>query len=91
MTPLMFEYELLRRAAANRRHIVLPEGEEERLLRAADLLLRRGAADITLLGRPDEVARKGSELGLDLSAAKIVDPATSPWREEFATCASIRG
>jgi phosphate acetyltransferase len=84
MTPLMFEYELLRRAAANRRHIVLPEGEEERLLRAADLLLRRGAADITLLGRPDEVARKGSELGLDLSAAKIVDPATSPWREEFA-------
>ena len=84
MTPLMFEYDLLRKAASQRRRIVLPEGEEERLLRAADLILRRGAADITLLGRPDEVARKASELGLDLSAAQVVDPPKSPWREEFA-------
>ncbi|HZE96070.1 MAG TPA: phosphate acetyltransferase [Planctomycetota bacterium] len=84
MTPLMFEYALLRKAASKRRHIVLPEGEEERLLRAADLLLRRGAAELTLLGRPEEIARKSSELGLDLAAAHVVDPTTSPWREEFA-------
>lgn len=84
MTPLMFEYDLLRKAASQRKRIVLPEGEEERLLRAADLILRRGAADITLLGRPAEVSRKASELGLDLSAAQVVDPPASPWREEFA-------
>lgn len=83
-TPLMFEYDLLRQAASQRKRIVLPEGEEERLLRAADLILRRGAADITLLGRPAEISRKASELGLDLSAAQVVDPPTSPWREEFA-------
>ena len=84
MTPLMFEYNLLRKAASQRQRIVLPEGEEERLLRAADLILRRGAADITLLGRPEEVSRKASEFGLDLSSAQVVDPASSPWREEFA-------
>ena len=46
----MFEYDLLERARADRRHIVLPEGADERILRAAEILLRRRVADLTLLG-----------------------------------------
>ena len=42
VTPLMFEYDLIDRARADRRHLVLPEGTEERILRAAEILLRRG-------------------------------------------------
>ncbi|MEJ3745666.1 phosphate acetyltransferase [Actinomycetes bacterium KLBMP 9797] len=84
VTPLMFEFDLIDRARAARRRLVLPEGGEERILRAADVLLRRGVADLTLLGDPDDIARKARDLGLDISAAAIVDPATSPWREDFA-------
>jgi phosphate acetyltransferase len=84
VTPLMFEYDLIERARADKRHIVLPEGTEERILRAADALLRRGVAELTLLGNPDEITRRGRELGLDLSAAQLVDPTTSPWCDEFA-------
>ena len=50
ITPIMFEYELVERARSNRRHIVLPEGEDERVLRAADALLRRDVVDLTILG-----------------------------------------
>jgi phosphate acetyltransferase len=84
VTPMMFEYELIERARADRRHVVLPEGTEERILRAAEILLRRGVAELTLLGPPDEIARRARELGLDLARAAVVDPATSPWRAEFA-------
>ncbi|MDI5938601.1 phosphate acetyltransferase [Micromonospora sp. DH15] len=84
VTPLMFEYDLIDRARSNRRRLVLPEGAEERILRAAEILLRRGVADLTLLGRPDDIARRTRELGVDISGAAVVDPATSPWRVEFA-------
>ena len=83
VTPLMFEYELLRRARDNRRHIVLPEGTDERILRATEILLLRGVVDITLLGDPEEVRRRASELGLSLDGAAIVDPLTSEWRDGF--------
>ncbi|SCF11449.1 phosphate acetyltransferase [Micromonospora mirobrigensis] len=85
VTPLMFEYDLLDRARADRRRLVLPEGSEERILRAAEILLRRGVADLTLLGRPDDVARRTRELGIDIGGAQVVDPAGSEWRDEFAT------
>ncbi|NBE80561.1 phosphate acetyltransferase [Micromonospora rubida] len=84
VTPLMFEYDLIDRARANRRRLVLPEGTEERILRAAEILLRRGVADLTLLGRADDVARRTRELGIDITGADVVDPATSEWRDEFA-------
>ncbi|MFF3857196.1 phosphate acetyltransferase [Micromonospora sp. NPDC002575] len=84
VTPLMFEYDLIDRARTNRRRLVLPEGAEERILRAAEILLRRGVADLTLLGRPDDIARRTRELGVDIAGAAVVDPATSPWRDEFA-------
>ena len=87
VTPLMFEYELLRRARADRKHVVLPEGAEPRVLRAAEAVLRRGVADLTLLGPPDRVREEIHRLGLaaELFAdVPVVDPATSPLRAEFA-------
>ncbi|WP_306215296.1 phosphate acyltransferase, partial [Actinoplanes sp. RD1] len=62
VTPLMFENDLIDRARATRRHLVLPEGTEERILRATETLLRRGVADLTLLGDPDEINRRAREL-----------------------------
>jgi phosphate acetyltransferase len=87
----MFEYTLIDRARADRRHIVLPEGTEERILRAAEILLRRGVADLTLLGPPDEITRRARELGLDIDDASVVDPANSALRGQFAqTYAKLR-
>ena len=57
------------RPRRNRRHLVLPEGTDERILRAAEMLLRRGVAELTLLGRPDEIARRARELGIDIGDA----------------------
>ncbi|MGI5177503.1 phosphate acetyltransferase [Dactylosporangium sp. CA-152071] len=84
VTPLMFEYDLIDRARAAKRHLVLPEGTEERILRAADILLRRGVASLTLLGDPSVIAGKARDLGLDISDAAVIDPATSPLLERFA-------
>jgi phosphate acetyltransferase len=84
VTPLMFEHRLIDQAVADRRHIVLPEGEEDRILRAADILLRRGMAELTLLGDPVTINRKAADLGLDVSRAQLLDPCSSPLTEEFA-------
>ncbi|MGD8151407.1 phosphate acetyltransferase [Ornithinimicrobium sp. Y1694] len=86
VTPLMFEHELTARARAADAHIVLPEGTEPRILRAADTLLARGMARLTLLGHEDEVRERASSLGLHhtVEAAQVVDPQTSEWREGFA-------
>ncbi|MEV4641565.1 phosphate acetyltransferase [Actinoplanes sp. NPDC049548] len=84
VTPLMFENDLIDRARADRRHLVLPEGTEERILRATETLLRRGVADLTLLGDPAEITRRARELGVEIGAARLVDPATSTWRDDFA-------
>lgn len=84
VTPLMFENDLIDRARAERRHLVLPEGTDERILRATETLLRRGVADLTLLGDPDEINRRARELGVEIGAARLVDPATSELRDGFA-------
>ena len=84
MTPTMFEYDLIERARSERRHIVLPEGDDDRILRAAEILLRRGVVELTLLGPPDEIRRRAAALGLELGAAQLVDPLESPLREGFA-------
>lgn len=77
VTPLMFEYELIDRAKASRQHIVLPEGEEERILRAGEILLRRGVADLTLLGNGEEIQKKIRALGLNLEGIRVIDPMQS--------------
>ncbi|MFI6921084.1 phosphate acetyltransferase [Nonomuraea spiralis] len=84
VTPLMFEYELLDRARARRRHIVLPEGEEPRILRAADILLRRDVAELTLLGDEERIRVQAAQLGLDLDAARVLSPFDAELRERFA-------
>ncbi len=84
VTPLMFEYELIERARADRRHIVLPEGSEERILRAAEILQRRQVVDLTLLGNGREIRRRISELGLDLEGLEIIDPGETSLHQEFA-------
>jgi phosphate acetyltransferase len=84
VTPLMFQYELIRRAKQQRRHIVLPEGTEERILRATEIILLRDACDITLLGAPEEVRQKASGLGLSLDRAKVIDPRTSELLPSFS-------
>ncbi|RYB91664.1 phosphate acetyltransferase [Nocardioides oleivorans] len=84
VTPLMFEHRVLDDAIADRRHIVLPEGEEERILRAADILLRRNVADLTLLGDPMVVRAKAAHLGIDVSAARLLSPLDESLRERFA-------
>ncbi len=84
ITPLMFQYELIRRAKEQRKHIILPEGTEERILRAAEIILLREVCDITLLGDPGEVRQKASALGLSLDRARIVDPRTSELLPTFA-------
>ncbi|HSR10817.1 MAG TPA: phosphate acetyltransferase, partial [Thermodesulfobacteriota bacterium] len=68
----------------SRRHIVLPEGTEERVLRAAEVLLLRGVVDLTLLGNAEEIRRKAHSLGLALKGAAVIDPAESPQRKDCA-------
>jgi phosphate acetyltransferase len=88
VTPLMFEYDLVERARADRRHIVLPEGDDDRVLRATETILRRDVATVTLLGRPEELHRQAAALGLQLDEVEIVDPTgpeTGPLRERLAT------
>ncbi|HVD22086.1 MAG TPA: phosphate acetyltransferase [Lapillicoccus sp.] len=84
VTPLMFEYQLIDRARAAARHIVLPEGEEPRILTAADQLLRRGVVRLTLLGSPSGIRASAAQLGLDVTAAELVDPHDEPLRSRFA-------
>jgi phosphate acetyltransferase len=84
VTPIMFEHTLVEQAKSNRRHIVLPEGTEERILRAAEILLLRGVADLTLLGPIGEIEQKASSLGLSLKGATFLDPADPVGRGEYA-------
>ncbi|MDN4599495.1 phosphate acetyltransferase [Leifsonia virtsii] len=84
VTPLMFEYDLIERARAAKKHIVLPEGEDDRILRAAHTLLARGVARLTILGEPFEVRSRAIELGLDLTGAEVLSPFDDVLRVRFA-------
>jgi phosphate acetyltransferase len=83
-TPLMFEYQLMERARADRQRIVLPESEDDRILEAAAILLRRGVADLILLGEETKVRAQASALGLDLDEATIVSLLETELVEKFA-------
>jgi phosphate acetyltransferase len=80
----MFEYEIIQRARSDRRHIVLPEGTEERMLRAAEILRMREVVDITLLGNREEIMQKAAALGLSLSDVAVIDPLGSDRRQAYA-------
>jgi len=84
VTPQMFTYQLLDRARSDRKRIVLPEGEDDRILKAAGRLLQRGVADLTILGEEPQVRARAAELGVDLSAAAVLNPRTSELCDKFA-------
>lgn len=84
VTPLMFEYGLLDRARSDRKRIVLPEGNEDRILRAASTLLQRRVADLTILGDEAAIRTRATELGLVLDDADIIDPRNGDLLERFA-------
>jgi len=85
VTPKMFEFELVQKAKAEKKHIVLPEGEEERILRAAEILLRREVVDVTLLGNEQVIRDRISGLGVRLNEVNIIDPVTSRVLDDYAT------
>ena len=95
VTPLAFQADLIERAHADRKRIVLPEPDDDRVLQAAAQVLAAGIADITFVGDADYVAKRSGELGLDLSAAQVVsvdDPAyLERYAEEFARLRAKKG
>ena len=84
LTPMMFEYKLFELARKNKKRIVLPESTDERILRAAEIILRREVADITLLGNEKDITENYLRLGLDLSEAKIINHRASKLKDKFA-------
>jgi phosphate acetyltransferase len=84
VTPLMFEWTLLDRARSHRKHIVLPEGNDDRILRAASTLLQRGVAELTLLGDEGAIRTRATELGLQIADAHVIDPRQGDLFERFA-------
>ncbi len=84
MTPMMFEYSLFQKAQKQMQRIVLPEATDERVLRAVEVLLRRKAVTIILLGEAETIRRIAGAQGLDIGGAMIVDPERSELTPEFA-------
>jgi phosphate acetyltransferase len=85
VTPLMFEHDLVERARERRKRIVLPEGTEPRVLKAAARVLERGIADVVLLGDRHEVEVAAGRAGADVGAATVLDPHEEDLRHRLAT------
>ena len=83
VTPLMFEYKLFELARSNKKKIILPESSDERILRAAEIILLRDVADIILLGNKDELRENYLRLGINLTKATIIDHTMSEYKKEF--------
>ena len=84
VTPQMFTHQLLEWAQKDRKHIVLPEGNDDRILTAAGRLLKRGVAQLTILGDEAQIRPRAAELGVDISDATVLDPQTSDLCDKFA-------
>lgn len=80
----MFTHRLTQQARADRRHIVLPEGDDDRILKAAGRVLKRRIADLTILGDEGRIRLRAAELGVDLHDAKIIDPYDEDLCHQFA-------
>jgi phosphate acetyltransferase len=84
-TPQMFTYRLRQQARSDRKHIVLPEGDDDRILKSAGHLLQHGVADLTILGDDVQIRLRAAELGVNLDDATVLDPRTSELCDKFAT------
>ncbi len=84
-TPRMFQYNLLQRALKNKKHIVLPEGYDERVLRAAARLIDSRVVNLTLIGEADKIKERIEKLDilLDLNEINIISPTKSPYFEDY--------
>lgn len=78
ITPKMFQYNLQERAKKNKKHIVLPEGNDDRILRAASRLLELDIVELTILGDVKAIKEKAEKLNLKLEKAHIINPTESP-------------
>ncbi len=85
VTPLMFEHQLQETARSNRQTIVLPESSDDRILTSADIILRRGAANVILLGDAQVIRSRANHLGLTLQEVQIIDPTKPELLEHFAS------
>ncbi|MDU8885785.1 phosphate acetyltransferase [Yeosuana sp. MJ-SS3] len=85
LTPRMFQYNLLQRALKNKKHIVLPEGYDERVLRAAARLVNAHVVELTLIGDEEKIKEriKKFDIFLDTNAINIVSPSSSPHFEDY--------
>jgi len=86
ITPRMFQYQIVKRAKEEKKHIVLPEGDDDRILLAADLLIKQNVVDLTILGVKEniEAAAKRLNISLEYEKIKIINPATSEKLEGYA-------
>jgi phosphate acetyltransferase len=86
MTPRMFQYNLLKRAKTQRKHIVLPEGSDDRIITAASRLAMMDFVDLTLLGHKDKIEEAAARLSvkLDFDAINIINPLDSDHIQDFA-------
>lgn len=85
MTPKMFQYNLVKRAKMHRKHIVLPEGSDERIIIAAARLLAMDVVDISIIGNKKQIENKVAELGLDFDFSKvqIINPIESEHYDDY--------
>jgi phosphate acetyltransferase len=84
VTPRMFQYNLVSKAKSAKKHIVLPEGTDRRILEAAVHLVEQKVVNITLLGKKEDILTKAAKIGIKLSEEiKIIDPATSENYEDY--------
>jgi phosphate acetyltransferase len=84
ITPQMFTHRVQQQARSDRKHIVLPEGDDDRILKSAGRLLQRRVADLTILGDESQIRSRSAELGVDLDEAKVIDPRAEQLRHQFA-------
>ncbi|SCY13551.1 phosphate acetyltransferase [Flavobacterium anhuiense] len=86
MTPKMFQYNMVKRAKQHRKHIVLPEGNDDRIITAASRLLDMDVVDISIIGDKKQIESKVAELGLtfDFSKVNIINPIESEMYEDYA-------
>ena len=93
ITPRMFQYQIVKRAKEHKKHIVLPEGDDDRILMAADTLIKQDVVDLTILGNKEAIgaALKRLNLSLDIEQVNIINPATSERQDEYtATLYELR-
>ncbi|MDA6069546.1 phosphate acetyltransferase [Flavobacterium sp. AC] len=86
MTPKMFQYNMVKRAKQHRKHIVLPEGTDDRIITAASRLLDMDVVDISIIGDKKHIENKVAELGItfDFSKVNIINPKESELYEDYA-------